>query len=480
MRYLFTLLFVVVLCTGTSTSLGINQTGGLRAQVGVRVDGEYVEWCMVDVLGPDQVISFTRVLSMTTKEIIDIGTDGSIYLVVGNPQTCEAYQLEQVTADPLADFYADCQCEYVISQENHQVIEIRGSTDQDYTVEFQEVVRRQCSGETTSQVVHRDTLTKTVAFPPTSQLQYGFNFTAAGQYVDKVQLRYYTAGGATNTVVVDLNPATVQTSYPALTLSPADFEYDGSNLAAMATAYNLVLGEAVGTITNFVNALAIGSTLSIFTGLLHEPDFPYVTQPRPGDADYLITSTIPNNLVVLGNPSFGTTTNTSNYAQECEVIFTAEYGSYVVYDPANPLQLQPNLNVSTTLQAGSSSPTAFCSVAPEVCAEVTPNPVTLSSCVSICDTVDVAITSMPIDTCGASTQAHQQYTGTSGTLSAATYASVTLSVTDGTVAVTIDGTTIDYPAGLTASWSATNDCDRLTESFTIDAANGSAIITTLQ
>ncbi|MEM6772101.1 MAG: hypothetical protein AAF597_16110, partial [Bacteroidota bacterium] len=256
MHHVLTLLFVAFLCTC------------VRAQVGARIDGEYVEWCMVDVLGPDQVISFTRVLSMTTKEVIDIGSDGSVYLVVGNPQTCEAYQVAQITTDPVNDLFEDCQCVYDISQEDHRVTDIRGGSIQEWDVEFKKVVRRRCGDQVLSTVVFRDTLTKTETISSSVQLQYGFNFTTPGQYVDQVDLRYYTGTTSTNTISIDLNPNTVTASYPSLGLDEADFEFDGSNLNEMAAAYQVVLDNQVPATTNNVSALAISSTLSIFTQFL--------------------------------------------------------------------------------------------------------------------------------------------------------------------------------------------------------------------
>lgn len=452
MRLLLSSLLVLVLCTC------------VRAQIGARIDGEYVEWCMVDSLPTGQVVRFTRILSLSTRDVIDVGSDGSIYTAAGVQLTCSAFDLRETVRDPLEDFYAGCQCEYTIGQEDHRVTEIRGGNIQEWEVEYQEVVRRTCSGQATGFVVHRDTLSKTVAFSPTgSRLQFGWTFSAVGQYVDQVNFRYYTSGTTTSTISIDLNPNTVTTTYPGLGLNVADFEYDGSNLAAMAAAYQVVLDNQVTGTTNAITASFVNNTLSIFTELKHEPLFPYVTQPRPGDADYLVTATTTNGAVAIGNPGFGTATVTSNYSEECEIIYTSEYGSYIFYSQDTPLELQPRLDVTTSLQAQNSNETAFCNVSPAICAELTPDPVDLGGCVEICSDVLNVAGQLPvadIDT----------------TLTANTYNSISILVTAGPVGVVLNGQRINYPAGWSTLWSA-QDGKLLQNTIRIDATGAEAIIT---
>ena len=150
--------------------------------------------------------------------------------------------------DPLEDLYEDCQCEYFSSQENHRVKEIRGGATLAYDVEFQEVVRRRCSGQASPVVVFRDTLVKTQPIGSPA-LQRFWTFTEAGQYIDKVNVRVYTGASSATVITLDYNPNTVQTTYSGLTLDPADFTYDGSNYQAMNEAYRLVMDEAIGTTT---------------------------------------------------------------------------------------------------------------------------------------------------------------------------------------------------------------------------------------
>ncbi|SER16169.1 hypothetical protein [Neolewinella agarilytica] len=452
MRILLTLLFIGILCTC------------VRAQVGNRIDAEYVSWCMVDSVAPGQLVRFKRMMNMATLDVIDIDPVlGNVYASTGTLFTCEDFDLRTSLRNPLDDLYEDCQCEYTITQENHRVTAIRGGVDQEFDVEFQEVVRRRCEGQVNGVTVHRDTLTHTQAISANTRLQYLWTFTAPGQYVDQVDLRLYNSGSSSSVISIDLNPQTVQASYPALTLDPDDFEFDGGNATEMAAAFLLVLNEAVPSTVNAVTTSAsFGNNVSIFTQLLHEPAFPYVTQPRPGDADYLITATTPNGLVGLNTPAIGATTNTNNYNEECEGIFTSEFAIYVGYDRLFPLELQPELDINTSLRAQNSNETAFCDVSPAICAELTPDPVILSDCVDICSDV----LNLP---------GHFPAADVDTTLTAATYNSISIYVTSGPVGVVLDGERINYPTGWSTAWSAAEG-KLLQNSIRIDATGAEAII----
>jgi hypothetical protein len=452
MRLLLTLLFVSILCTF------------VRAQVGGRVDAEYASWCMVDSIGVGQLVRFTRLVNIATLDVVDVDPiGGTAYTVAGTLLTCEAYDLREALREPLEDLYEDCQCNYTITQEDHRITVIRGDSTQNFDVEFQEVVRRTCAGQMASVVVHRDTLTKTTALSSNLRLQYLWTFSSAGQYVDQVNLRIYDDADRSNVISIDLNPATVQASYPALTLDSTNFEFDGSNAVAMAAAYDVVLNHVIGP--NMVNtyeaSAGTGGNVSIFTQTLHDPGFPYVTQPRPGDTDYSVIS-IPSNLVGLGDPGAGATTNTSNYVDQCSSIFTEEVGSYIYYDRLFPLALQPRLDPVTVLVEGNSNPTVFCDVSPSVCAELVVDPVEVAGCVETCsDVLNIA--------------GHLPIADVDTTLAAQEFNSISIYVTQGPVGVTISGKRINYPSGWSTLWSAAPG-KLLSNSFGLSAIGGEAVI----
>ncbi|MEM9929091.1 MAG: hypothetical protein AAF840_04695 [Bacteroidota bacterium] len=451
MRILLTLLLVTLACTC------------VRAQVGTRVDAEYASWCMVDSIGVGQVNRFTRLVNITTLEVKDIDpVAGTVYTIQGTLYTCEAYDLQQSTRDPLADLYEDCQCEYESTQEAHRVRQINGGATQTYEVEFQEVVYRRCAGQANRVVVFRDTLIKTQALN-NPKIQRFWNFTAPGQYIDKVNVRLYTGSSTATTITLDFNPSTVQASYPALTLDPADFTYDGSNYQAMNEAFRLVMDEAIGATTNAYNTLEFGYfNLSIFTEIRHDPDFPYVTLPVQGDADYLVTSTIPGNSTNFGFPALGTTTTTSTYTEQCSGVYVEEYAVYLDYNTDFPLAFQPRLNVVTTPRPGDSNPTEFCDVEPAICAELVTDPVTVEGCIETCsDVLNIA--------------GHLPVMGIDTTLGGQEYNSLSIYVTQGPVGVTLSGIRINYPAGWHTLWSG-EPGKLLQNTVGIDATNAEAII----
>jgi hypothetical protein len=483
MRILLTLLLIAGFCTC------------VRAQVGTNVDAEYASWCMVDSVGTSTSTRFTRLINIATLQVVDIDPQtGTLYTPIGILIPCETVDVPVFPAitTPGQDLYSDCQCAYKILQQDHRVSELRGGTDQDWTVEFQEVVTRQCDGQSSPEVIRRDTLTKTVDISTSARLQYFWNFTANGQYIDQVDFRVYTDASTPTIVSVDFNPSTVQASYPGLTLDPADFSYDGSNYLAMNAAFQLVLDEALPVTVNAVTTLtSIDVNLSIFTQVLHQPNYPYISLPWTDDTDRNVVSTIPQNKIGFGKPGFGTNTVTSTYAEQCEGIYSDHYGLYIEWDSAFPLALQPILSPVATLRPGESNETAFCDAPPSTCSELATSMVTLDGCVTICDTLDVRVVpsidtipvqvvAMPADTCGVKVPGHRRLTSFSDTYAADTYNSLSLTVISGTVSVTIDGITVEYPSGYSARWAAPDPCDRLSESFLIDANNGSVIIASLQ
>lgn len=449
MRLFLSSLLVLLLCTCA------------RAQVGVSVDQEYVQWCMVDSL-PGGVVRFQRVLLVASRDVIDIGADGSPYTPAGVTLTCEAYDLRETTRDPLEDLYDNCECIYTTSQEENRTLSIEGDTTQEYTVEFQEVVRRRCGSQTIGTVVSRDTLTRTQAIPATMLVSYGWTFTATGQYVDRINLRGY-ASGTVRSVVIDLNPSTVQSSYPSLTLDPADFSYNGSNISDMAAAYLVVVNSAVedafGTPVNTITTFGNNSTVSIRTQLMHEPPEPYVITPRPGDADYSVVSTVPNGTIGLGYQGGSLVTRTNDYTEECETIFETRTGQYLTWSQDTPRDLLPISTVTTTQRPNESNISAFCDVSPAICDALTPDVITLGGeCIETCSDV-------------ANVGGHQGIRDEDITYEAQEYNSVSVWVTSGSVGVVLDGVRINYPAGSITSWSA-QEGKLLQNSIRFDASDG--------
>jgi hypothetical protein len=409
-------------------------------------------------------VRFTRLVNIATLEKVDIDpVAGTAYTFTGTLLTCEAYDLREGLRDPLEDLYEDCQCIYTISQENNRVLSIAGAGTQEYTVEFQKVVRRQCGGQATQVVVLRDTLTKTSAIPP-SRLQYGFDFSNVGQYLDQVDLRGY-AGGQVVTISIDLNPSTVQASYPALTLNPSDFSYNGSNESEMAAAWLVVITEAIsnaiGTPVNTFETSGASSQVNIFTHLHHLPLEPYVILPRSVDGDFSHLSTIPGNPITLGISSQGLITD-AVFQSECGPINAERSGSYLTWDENTPLSILPILEVFTSPRVSTSDPQSFCDVSPAVCAALAVDPVEVSGCVETCsDVLNIA--------------GHLPIADIDTTLQAGEYNSISIYVTQGPVGVTISGQRINYPSGWSTLWSA-EPGKLLSNSFGFSAVGGEAVI----
>ncbi|MEM9527101.1 MAG: hypothetical protein AAGA31_10850 [Bacteroidota bacterium] len=439
----------------------------VHAQVGGSVDAEYADFCMVDSVGVGDVTRFVRLINIATGDVKDFDpVAGTLYTPTGTLITCEQWDLREGNRDPLEDLYADCQCIYTISQEDNKVLTITGGATQTYTVAFQEVVRRQCGGQSVAVVTHRDTLTETAPISSSFNLQYAWTFTATGQYVDQVDVRAYS-GGSQQVISIDLNPSTVQASYPSLTLNTADFSWDGSNGDDMALAWETVIDHAistsVGASVNDVSTVGFSgsSTVSIRTQLMHQPNEPYIILPQQGDSDISYSSTIPGNLIGFGQGSASLITSTSNYTEHCTSINEERVGLYLTWNRTTPLSLSPIININTSPRPAQSTLQAFCDVPPAVCAELSSDPVTLGGeCVETCsDVLNVA--------------GHLLVSDEETTLAASTYNSVSILVNAGTVGVIIDGQRVDYPANYTTSWSASNG-KLLANSIRIDATASGA------
>ncbi|MEM9261342.1 MAG: hypothetical protein AAGA62_17000, partial [Bacteroidota bacterium] len=106
----------------------------VHAQVGGSVDAEYADFCMVDSVGVGDATRFVRLINIATGDVKDLDpVAGTLYTPTGTLITCEQWDLREGTRDPLEDYYATCQCTYTISQEDHEVTQIRGGANQDYT-----------------------------------------------------------------------------------------------------------------------------------------------------------------------------------------------------------------------------------------------------------------------------------------------------------------------------------------------------------
>jgi hypothetical protein len=313
--------------------------------------------------------------------------------------------------------------------------------------------------------------------------------------VDDISIRVYTSAVVFTVITVDLNPATVQASYPALTLNAADFTFDGSNAVQMAIAYEQVVSHAVslqlggGVQVNELTTISLSTGVSIQFQLHHAPLYPYALFTFSGDADYVAPVGTGAFLEGYGNANRSTETSSFNI-ESCGDIFTQEQGVFLDWEQSNPLQLVPNPSLTSTIIEGLSNAVRTCSASPAFCAELATSSVALDGCITICDTLDVRmvpfdtlsvqVVAMPADTCGVKVPGHRRLTSFSDTYAADTYNSLSLTVISGTVSVTIDGITVEYPSGYSARWAAPDPCDRLSESFLIDANNGSVIIASLQ
>ncbi|MEM6397785.1 MAG: hypothetical protein AAF741_15660 [Bacteroidota bacterium] len=364
--------------------------GCCRCQVANTVDVEYVELCMVDSLPDGTINQFLRIIQFGSLETMDLSTAGEAYTPTGSVKTCEQFDREREDQPgPLDDLYGDCQCAYTISQEAHRVIDIRGGSTQEYDVEFYEVVKRKCGSQETGTEVYRDTLVETGDITSSWHISQTLGFSAPGQFIDDYNIRYYSPGGIQSVVTVDLNPSTVQASYPSLTLNAADFTFDGSNASDIAAAYQqvfqFVIEDLAGTAPSntFTCFAAFSTSVVVRSNLLHDPVFPYAINYTNDDGNFSIatSSSFPITQAV-GAASL--TTRTNDYTDECETIWTRMSDIYIRYDGLTPLNLQPELDPNPSLQAGASNPTAFCDVDPAICAQFESSTVDIMGCIELC------------------------------------------------------------------------------------------------
>ncbi|MEL6669676.1 MAG: hypothetical protein AAFP08_11950, partial [Bacteroidota bacterium] len=157
---------------------------------------------MVDSLPSGEAFRFQRLFSVTTLEVIDVDPmTGNRYTPAGTLITCSDYDLSISPVDPLEELYPDCQCSFTISQESHEVVEIRGDTFQDFTVQFEEVVSRKCGEQMEGTEVYRDTLAA-IGDLSNMTMSFGWTFTQPGQIVNTVNLRLYRTSGVPSQVAI--------------------------------------------------------------------------------------------------------------------------------------------------------------------------------------------------------------------------------------------------------------------------------------
>lgn len=75
---------------------------------------------------------------------------------------------------------------------------------------------------------------------------------------------------------------------------------------------------------------------------------------------------------------------------------------------------------------------------------------------------------------------NQQVSGTTLTVSANTVNSLAVAVTSGSVTITANGSSVTYSSGQTVQWTAPNPCEYLTNTITIDATSGTALVATIK
>lgn len=445
----------------------------LNAQVDISQDVEYISLCMVDSTDSSEY-RFVRAINPNTRKFIDIDpVNGLPYVITGTAITCETFDSNRDRQpNPL---YEDCQCQYTINLENQRVTNITEGSVQEYTVSYDEVVRRQCSGEPSPVETYRMGLAKTDTID-SPFIFTGINFFTPGQFVDKLNIRVYTSESISQVFQVDLNPSTVTATYPGLSLNSSDFTFDGSNARAMSLAYqeviNFVASQPSGPVLNEVFDNTSGNTtISLRIDIRNRLGYPYLILPRFDDGDFSLTRS--SGVIINEGAQYPSILfSSSNYIEHCELINAGQSGFFITWDRLAPLNLQARINPSISDRTSNFNPTVFCDAPPEVCESLTPTTVNLNGCVSICDTLDVRI---PKDTCFVVNEPGiDRLTG--DTLFYASNTINSLSFTPIVEAVQVQigsDTPIDVPRGLTLRWAASN-CQLLTESITIFSLNKDA------
>lgn len=466
MRYLLTSLFFVALSTC------------VLAQIGAKTDAEYLSWCMVDVRPNGNVVRFTRILNVATLQVRDVNPlNGFLYSVRGTVSTCEEYDLEESTRGAYDDIYEDCQCVYSIAQEDHRVDQINGGADQTFRIGFNRVIRRKC-GEGPDVVFSRTPQLSVNTPSIRGEIKYTFSFNSVGDYIQDLDVRVYTPSNGVQNYTLVLDPNTVVAEYPTLNLNVSDFEYSGSNNAAMAAAYATVLQHVLddnsGAVSNPWEVIPIGGGSVVFSAdLQHRPTGNYLLFPRSADADYAIN--ISGSVTISEGLSWSNTTSDSDYETPCGLIDVKYTARYLDWNRLTPLDIIPRTGITASVIDQLSNPTRFCDADPQVCADAAQMG-NDSTCVSICDTVNVNVVNSATTVEVANEAGHLPVDNTTATLSAGQYNSISIYVTQGPVGVTLGGQRINYPTGWSTVWSASPG-RFLTNTISIDAGGGEAIIT---
>ncbi|MBX2927010.1 MAG: hypothetical protein KF852_04180 [Saprospiraceae bacterium] len=381
-----------------------------------------------------------------------------------------------------------CQCVYSIYQENH-VVDTVFVNSRDYRVAYDVVTTRNCAGLGPAEI-DRQNLTST--FQSNNRRNWFFNIQV-DNILDSINLLFFNP----DTVLgFTFNPSKVATRYPALlgVVDTADFRCALGNLANMQIAYDTLIGyiiqefvtaNALGPVINYSNyTVSITNSagrcqVNIAWDVYNLPTVPYVNIPYFTNPDYYLSPGISN-----GGQGMGETARVTSgsYSEACSPIATSEqyfFTNLSLSTPENqilgaspPLYINsPSTITSTTCdETGPLCPTS---------GRDTTNVIILNNCVSICDTVKVLVVNdMPCAVQGL--PEHVAANSSSVTLLAGTYNSIAIAVISGTVIVNVGGIDVTYPPGFSATWTAPNGCAFLTEPILINAAAGSAIISTLR
>lgn len=442
----------------------------IKSQVGNTTDVEYIEVCMVDSIGGNNSVRFLRIINPNTLSVIDIDpVSGTPYTILGTGITCEAFDLTQLQENPLDTLYENCECRYTISQENHRVAELLGGISQLARIEFDEVVVRQCADGTEAVEIYRQQIVEfgnINVINPRVYTQLTYNI---GQYLSSTRFRLFSEVGTNQTnqlvVTVDFDPNTVQSSYPGLILAPDDFIYDGTNIIDMAIAYELVANHALGqagVLSYPIDVIALGNQIIINSSPRHRPELPHALLLTPDDPSFQL---------VRGNTGLGVShvngtgpfiTRTSQYAAPCGTINTEQSAFYLRWDRETPLDILPIFGPTQTVNQVESNPTVFCEVSPEVCRELSPNPIDLDGCVEVCsDVLNIA--------------GHMALRDSVMNFTGASYNSISFYVTQGPVQVIVNGEAINYPSGWTGGWGAA-DNQLIQNEIIVDTSEGEALI----
>ncbi len=145
-----------------------------------------------------------------------------------------------------------CYCEVSIRNENWSV-----SVDENTRfgrLNFEEVIYKDCGeGKEIYQRFNNSSNTN---------ISSGYRYVNStplinGGFIDKVTFNTLNPGGL---LVVDLNPSTVLTTYPSLSINSSDLIYNTSNITSYIAAFQAVVTQAISDF-EIANTLAVNSTL---------------------------------------------------------------------------------------------------------------------------------------------------------------------------------------------------------------------------